>query len=224
MAEARASRFRVDEKIGEVSSLVLRPRGAKAVYVLAHGAGADMHHPFMEDIAQALAARQVATFRFQFPYTEAGRRAPDRQPKLVATVAAAVAAARRLRLPLFSGGKSMGGRMSSLAVAEGAVDGVEGLVFLGFPLHRPGGPDDARGQHLLKVRAPMLFLQGERDKLADLGHLRPLCKRLGRRVKLHVIPQGDHSFKVPKRTGKTPEDIIAELADVTSDWIDARLA
>jgi hypothetical protein len=182
-----------------------------------------MQHAFMESFSEAAAARGVATFRFQFPYMEHGKGRPDRHAVLLATVRAAVREAKKLKLPMFAGGKSMGGRMTSMADAEDALPGVQGLVFLGFPLHRPGDASAERGEHLKKSKLPMLFLQGERDKLADLRLLRPLCKKLGRRASLHVIEQGDHSFKVPKRTGMSTEDVMSRLADTTVNWIDRHL-
>lgn len=223
MAKPRVSSFRVDERIGEVSSLTLRPRGSRAVFVLAHGAGAGMQHAFMEAFSEAMGQRGIATFRYQFPYMEHQKRRPDRHPVLLATVRAAIRQAKKLRLPMFAGGKSMGGRMTSMADAEEPLPEVGGLIFLGFPLHRPGGPSAERGEHLKASERPMLFLQGERDELADLSLLRPLCKKLGRRATLHVIEQGDHSFSVPKRTGLSPEDVMDDLADTTAAWIDRRL-
>jgi predicted alpha/beta-hydrolase family hydrolase len=222
MATATLRRFVVDDAIGAVSSLVLRPRGARAVLVVAHGAGAGMTHPFLEDLCQALARQRVATFRFQFPYTEAGRRAPDRAPRLKATVAAALVEARRATrsLPVYAGGKSMGGRMSSMLLAERGDLDAAGLVFFGFPLHAPGKPGSERAAHLSDVGVPMLFLQGTRDRLADLGRLRPVIRELGERATLHVIEGGDHSFVVPKRSGRSRDDVLEELAATTAAWIE----
>ncbi|MDJ0848715.1 MAG: alpha/beta hydrolase [Myxococcota bacterium] len=220
MAADAELRFLASEKTGEVSALLRRPRGARWLYVLAHGAGADMRHRFMEDVSEGLAGRGVATFRFQFPYTEKGRRGPDRRDVLVATVRGAVAAAAKEAggLPLLAGGKSMGGRMTSLAAAEAALPGVKGLVFLGFPLHAPGKPSTGRGDHLAEVDVPMLFLQGTRDKLADLELLRPVCRELGRRATLHEVEGGDHSFHVLKRSGRNDAEVREELLDAIDAW------
>ncbi len=187
-------RFVATEKAGEVSALLARPEGAPCLFVLGHGAGAGMRHAFMEAIAARLAARGIATFRYQFPYMERGRGGPDPQPVLLSTVRAAVLAAARAApdLPLLAGGKSMGGRMTSMTAAESELDGVRGLVFFGFPLHAAGRPSAGRADHLENVRVPMLFLQGTRDKLAELDLLRPVCARLGGRASLHVVEGGDH--------------------------------
>ncbi len=214
---AKRVEFKVDGH-GKVSGILLKPRGATACYVLAHGAGAGMTHPFMEAIAVELAARGVATFRYQFPYMEKKSRRPD-PPKIAeACVRAAVAEAARLApdLPLIAGGKSFGGRMTSQAHATAPLPGVRGLVFLGFPLHPAGKPSDARAEHLSRVRVPMLFLQGTRDKLAELSLLRPRCRHFG--AKLHEIGEADHSFHVPARTGRKDADVLAELAETIVGW------
>jgi len=217
-------KFRVSEKAGEVSALLLRPDGARCVLVLAHGAGAGMQHKWMEEIAQKLAGRGVATLRYQFPYMEKGNKAPDAEGKLTETVRAAVAAAKQCAgdLPLFAGGKSMGGRMTSLAAAKEALDGVRGLVFFGFPLHAAGKPSAARGEHLVNVAVPMLFLQGSRDTLADLKLLKPLCRRLGKRAELFVIDGGDHSFHVLKSSGRSDDEVLDEAARKAAAWTEGR--
>lgn len=204
----------------EVSALLLVPPRARLLYVLAHGAGAGMRHAFLEGMAAALAARRIATLRYQFPYTEAGSRRPDPPARLEETVRAAVALAARAcpGLPLVAGGKSMGGRMTSQAQAKEPLLGVRGLVFLGFPLHPAGAPASGRGAHLASVRVPMLFLQGERDKLAGLALLRPLLAGLGERAALEVLAEGDHSFAVPKRTGLGPAQVLDRLADEVERW------
>jgi len=206
---------------GRVSGLLLRPADATCLLVFGHGAGAGMRHRFMEDAAACLANRGVATLRYQFPYMESGRRAPDRPARLVATVRAAVEAAPRLAggLPLLAGGKSMGGRMTSLAAAEAALPGVRGLVLFGFPLHGIGKPPSAdRGAHLADVGLPMLFLQGTRDKLADLELLRPLLEGLDPAPHLHVVDGADHGFHVLKRSGRTDADVVEQLAAATAEW------
>lgn len=204
---------------GKISGLLLKPRGATACCVLAHGAGAGMTHPFMEAIALALAARGMATLCYQFPYMEKKSRRPDAPAVAQAAVRAAVNEAARQApgLALIAAGKSFGGRMTSQAQATAPLPGVRGLAFLGFPLHPAGKPSDARGEHLAAVRVPMLFLQGTRDKLAELSLLRPLCMRL-RRATLHEIEDADHSFHVPARTGSKDAEAIAELADVLVKW------
>jgi len=199
-----------------------RPTKARWHLVLAHGAGAGMNHPFMEKLAGELAGAGVATFRYQFPYLEGGRRLPDAPAVLMATVVAAVRAAAKTApdLPLLAGGKSMGGRMTSQAAAQRPLDGVRGLVFFGFPLHPPNRPATKRADHLVKVTMPMLFLQGTRDNLADLRLLRPICAKLGSRATLHVIETADHSFHVLKRSGKSDTEVKQELAETVVSWAD----
>jgi len=209
-------------RAGQVSALLDRPDGARRLLVLGHGAGADMRHASMQDTVRALTQQGFATLRYQFPYTERGSRRPDPQPTLLATVRAAVARGRELAgaLPLFAGGKSMGGRMTSLATADGGLEGVRGLVFFGFPLYPAGAPATTRADHLAQVSLPMLFLQGSKDKLAGLELLRPVLERLGARVTLHVVEGADHSFVVPKSSGRTRSDVFDELARVAHAWAD----
>jgi len=214
----------VGDRVGRVSGLLTRPDDARVLYVLAHGAGAGMRHRFMEAIASALAARGVASLRYQFPYSEAGARRPDPPAVLEATVRAAVAAAAQAApdLPLIAGGKSMGGRMTSGAAARGPLAGVSGLVFLGFPLHRPKQPSEDRAEHLSQVTRPMLFLQGTRDDLADLGLITGVCARLGALATLHVVEGANHGFDVLKRSGRTDAEVLEELADSVVSWCRAR--
>jgi predicted alpha/beta-hydrolase family hydrolase len=214
----------VGDRIGRVSGLLTRPDDARVLYVLAHGAGAGMRHRFMDAIAAALAERRVASLRYQFPYTEAAGRRPDPPAVLEATVRAAVAAAADVApgLPLIAGGKSMGGRMTSGAAARGPLPGVAGLVFLGFPLHRPKQPSEGRAEHLSQVTLPMLFLQGTRDDLADLGLITGVCARLGALATLHVDDGANHGFEVLKRSGRTDADVLVELADTVVAWCRAR--
>jgi predicted alpha/beta-hydrolase family hydrolase len=220
MTDSAELRFAAGERAGEVSGLLLRPDGARLLYVLAHGAGAGMRHPFLESISQRLAERSIATLRYQFPYMEQRARRPDPPAVAAATVRAAVMEAARVApgLPLVAGGKSFGGRMTSTAQAEAPLPGVRGLVFLGFPLHPPGRPGDSRAEHLAQVRIPMLFLQGDRDDFADLKLLKPVVKRLGDRATLHHVEGGDHSFHVLKRSGRTDTDVMGELVGSIADW------
>jgi predicted alpha/beta-hydrolase family hydrolase len=209
-----------------VSGLLQAPRGALACYVIAHGAGAGMAHSFMATVAKELAERGIATLRYQFPYMEQGSKRPD-PPKLAqATVRAAVVEASRLlpELPLCAGGKSFGGRMTSQAQAVTPLPGVRGLVFLGFPLHPAGRPSDERAKHLFAVQIPMLLLQGTRDELADLQLLQPLVVSLGARASLKVFADADHSFHAPARTGRKDAEVMAEMLDVLSGWIDTAIA
>ena len=203
-----------------VSALVLAPPSARACYVLAHGAGAGMKHPFMSAIADGLATRGIATLRYQFPYMERGSKRPDAPPLAHATVRAAVAEAARQfpSLALVAGGKSFGGRMTSQAQASAPLPGVRGLALLGFPLHPAKQPSIARAAHLAKVDVPMLFLQGTRDELADLALLRPLVDGLGERAALHTLEHADHSFHVPARSGRKDADVLAQLLDVLATW------
>jgi uncharacterized protein len=222
MGAVEQLRFAV-EGGGDVSALLLRPAKARRLLVLAHGAGAGMSHPFMEKLAEELAAVGVATLRYQFPYMEARRRVPDAPAVLTATIVAAVRAVAEAApgLPLLAGGKSMGGRMTSQAAAQGSLDGVRGLVFFGFPLHPPNQPGTKRAEHLAKVAMPMLFLQGTRDTLADLNLLRPVCRELGSRATLLVIETADHSFHVLKKSGRSDLEVLRELAGKTASWADA---
>lgn len=212
--------FDISDSVGSVSALSIVPDGAHALYVFGHGAGAGMTHAFMEAAAEQLAARGVATFRYNFPYKEAGRKAPNRAPILIETVRAAVRAAAEAfpGLPLFAGGKSMGGRMTSTAASSETLPGVRGLAFFGFPLHAPGKESDERGRHLSDVRLPMLFLQGTRDRLAKLDLLEPLLAEVEPRPTLHIVDDADHGFHVPKRAGRTDAEVIEELCGVVSGW------
>jgi uncharacterized protein len=178
-----------------------------------------MRHRFMHEMSACLAATGIATLRYQFPYMEAGSRRPDARPVLLATVRAAVDAARAAApdLPLLAGGKSMGGRMTSLAAAEAPLPGVHGLVFFGFPLHPAGRPSTERGAHLARVDLAMLFLQGERDKLAELDLLRPICAGLGGAT-LHVVPTADHGLHVLRSSGQSDADVLAHLAHTVAKW------
>jgi predicted alpha/beta-hydrolase family hydrolase len=218
--KARELDFEVSERIGSVTALLVRPVKARALLVYAHGAGAGMRHAFMETSCEKLAARGIATLRYQFPYTEQGKRAPNPPAVLTATVAAAVRNGSKLArgLPLFAGGKSMGGRMTSLAASEGKLLDLRGIVFFGFPLHAAGKPSADRGAHLADVECPTLFLQGTRDKLAELELLQPLCRDLGARATLHIIEDGDHSFHVPKRSGRGDNEVLEEIADTIASW------
>ena len=206
---------------GRVSALLDAPQQARACYVFAHGAGAGMTHPFMAAVASGLAERGIAALRYQFPYMEQGSKRPDTPKVAHAAVRAAVLEAARLLpgLPLFAGGKSFGGRMTSQAQAASPLPGVRGLVFLGFPLHPPGQPGDERAKHLFDVEIPMLFLQGTRDEFAQLNLLEPLCKRLGPRATLKLFPDADHSFHVPARSGRKDVDVRNDLLDTMADWI-----
>ena len=226
-ATATELTFPVSDRIGRVSALLVLPPppGARLVYVLAHGAGAGMRHPFLESVAQALAELAIATLRYQFPYMEARARRPDPPAVAELAVRAAVAEAARAApgLPLLAGGKSFGGRMTSSAQAKEPLPGVRGLVFLGFPLHPPGRPGDQRAEHLTQVQIPMLFLQGTRDEFADLKLLRPVIERLGTRATLHLVDGADHSFHVLKRSGRTDGEVLRELIRAIGDWAE-RLA
>jgi predicted alpha/beta-hydrolase family hydrolase len=213
-----------EHRFGVHTGLLWLPDDATSLLVLAHGAGAGMRHAFLEAIAGALARCRVATLRFEFPYAAAGARRPDPKPVLVETVCAAAAEATRLagELPLFAGGKSMGGRMTSHAAAETALAAVRGLVFFGFPLHPAGRPGTTRADHLAGVRQPMLFLQGTRDTLADLALLTPVCERLGPRARLHRVEGADHGFHVLKRSGRSDADVIEELATEVERFAEAQ--
>jgi predicted alpha/beta-hydrolase family hydrolase len=209
-----------------VSGLLCVPAAARALYVFAHGAGAGMAHPFMAAVATELGDRGIATLRYQFPYMEARARRPDPPKVAHAAVRAAVAAARSRvpELALFAGGKSFGGRMTSQAQAEAPLDGVRGLVFVGFPLHPPGRPSQDRAEHLSRIAVPMLFLQGTRDEFAALDQLQPVCRALGKAATLKLFDDADHSFHVPARTGRKDAEVRGEMLDALAAWIDATLA
>jgi predicted alpha/beta-hydrolase family hydrolase len=208
-----------------VSALIDQPDAPRAGYVLAHGAGAGMAHPFMARIAAGLAERQIATLRYQFPYMERGSRRPD-SPKLAhAAVRAAVAEAERRwpRLPLLAGGKSFGGRMTSQTQASAPLPGVIGLMFLGFPLHPAGKPSIERAQHLAAVKVPMLFMQGTRDEMADVTLIESTAGALGTNTTLHWVRDGDHSFRVRAASGRSDAQVFDEVLDALRDWIEALL-
>lgn len=203
-----------------VSGLLLTPAKPVACYVLAHGAGAGMTHPFMTAVADGLHGRQMATLRYQFPFMQHGSKRPDRPLLAHAAVRAAVATASRLApsLPLIAGGKSFGARMTSLAQAQMALPGVRGLAFLGYPLHPAGKPSDDRAAHLSEVRIPMLFLQGTRDALADSRVLATVLQRLAPIATSHLIEQADHSFHVPARSGTTDRQVLDDVLDTLATW------
>ncbi len=213
-------RFKATSRTGETSAHLVRPEAAKWLFVLGHGAGAGINHPFMEAIAASLADHRIATFRYNFPYIERGRKRPDPTAVLTATVRSAVAAAANEApdLPVLAGGKSMGGRMTSLAASKTPLAEVAGLVFLGFPLHPIGKPETDRAEHLKRVAAPMLLLQGTRDRLADLGLIHEVCTPLGALATLHVVDGADHGFHVLQRSGRTDDEVLDELAQAVANW------
>jgi uncharacterized protein len=210
------------DRIGTVSAILTQPANARACYVLAHGAGADMRHAFMEKVAEGLANRGIATFRFNFPYMEKKLGRPDQPAVAHAAIRAAVAEAARLcpGVTLVAGGKSFGGRMTSQAQSKAALPDVKGLAFLGFPLHADKKPSTERAEHLAGIAIPMLFLQGTRDGLADLGLLKPVIDALGPKATLHEVEGGDHSFAVLKKSGRTNDEALTEVLDALAAWID----
>jgi predicted alpha/beta-hydrolase family hydrolase len=213
-------------KEGSVSGLVLKPRSPRALYVFAHGAGAGMTHRSMVSIAEGLYERDIATLRYQFLYMEKKSGRPDAPRLAQAVVRAAVAEARALmpKLPLFAGGKSFGGRMTSGAQAAEPLAGVKGLVFLGFPLHPAGKPGRERAEHLAQVHIPMLFLSGTRDALAELDLLEPVVKSLGMRATLKLFGHADHSFHVPAKSGRKDAEVLSEILDDFATWVDKVIA
>jgi uncharacterized protein len=218
--EATDFRVQVNEAIGEVAAFLLRPPDAWLLYVLAHGAGAGMRHEMLERVAASLAAQGVATFRYQFPYMEAGRGRPDPPAVLETTVRAAVTKASEIvpELPVVAGGKSLGGRMTSSAASTRPLDRVRGLVFLGFPLHPPGQPGIGRAAHLQAVDIPMLFLQGTRDGFARLELITDVTNHLKPRSTLYLVEGADHSFGVPRKSNRTQQQVLEELARVVRQW------
>ena len=217
---AKPRTIRLPDKTS-VSALWSKPAGAKACLVLAHGAGAGMTHKAMEAAADGLAERGIAVLRFNFPYMERGSKRPDSPAVAHAAIRAAVAEAGKLApdLPLFAGGRSFGGRMTSQAQAGEPLPGVRGLVFFAFPLHPAGKPGVERAEHLSMVKLPMLFLQGSRDALAELDLLRPVVRKLGARAKLVLLKEADHSFHVPAKTERKDADILAEMLDAARGWM-----
>ncbi|ABD89037.1 alpha/beta hydrolase family protein [Rhodopseudomonas palustris] len=207
-----------------LSALLLKPAKARACYVFAHGAGAGMSHIFMEQVATGLYARGIATLRYQFPFMEKGSKRPDSPAVAQTAVRAAVAeAARRCRgCPLIAGGKSFGGRMTSQAQALLPLEAVQGLAFLGFPLHPSGKPSVTRAEHLAEIEIPMLFIQGTRDKLAEPGLLGPVVQGLASIATLHWIEQADHGFHVPARFGRSDGEVMTELLDGFANWLESR--
>ena len=222
MASEQLVKITVDDA-RHVSGLLQVPEQARACFVLAHGAGAGMRHPFLAAVAAELAEQGIATLRYQFPYMERRSRRPDSPDTCHATVRAAVteAAALTPAVPLFAGGKSFGGRMTSQAQANDPLPAVRGLVFLGFPLHPPGQPSESRAQHLVGVQVPMLFLQGTRDDFAKLDLIEPVVARLGDRAELKLFRDADHSFHVPARSGRTDAEVRGDLTRTLATWIDA---
>jgi predicted alpha/beta-hydrolase family hydrolase len=215
--------FSVDDGL-RISARLELPAGARACYVLAHGAGAGMEHPFMRAMAAGLAARGIATLRYQFPYMERRARRPDPPALCHATIRAAVAeGTRRTSLPLIAGGRSFGGRMTSQAQAQEPLPGVRGLAFLGFPLHPAGRPSDERAEHLARVQIPLLFLQGTRDALAERVLLEALLARLGARASVSWLDDADHSFHVPARSGRNDAQVQETLLDSLSGWLERLL-
>jgi uncharacterized protein len=217
--DARESKFLATPEKGEVSALLVRPEDATHLLVLGHGASTDMRHATLRAIAERLAEVGIATFRYNFPYSENGK-GRDPQAVCTATVRSAVAAARESApgLPLLAGGHSFGGRMTSTAASESPIEGVVGLVFFSFPLHQPGKPETKRAEHLTGVHVPMLFLSGTRDELAQMELLRPVCEKLGGLATLHALDTADHGYKVLKKSRKSGEDVFVEMARVVRDW------
>ena len=219
-----ADRSKIAVGADTVSILWEAPPDALACLVLAHGAGAGMSHRAMAATAHGLAERRIATLRYQFPYMEKGGKRVDPPPVAHAAVRAAVAEARALAgsLPLFAGGRSFGGRMTSQAQALAPLADVRGLVFFAFPLHTAGKPSTERAEHLAAITIPMLFLQGSKDTLAELDLLRPVVARLGERARLHIAEAADHSFHAPAKSGRRDPEVLAEILDVAAAWMAAR--
>lgn len=206
---------------GAISGLLQKPAGTRACYVFAHGAGAGMNHAFMGAIAQGLAERGIASLRFNFPFMEQGSKRPDSPAIAHAAIRAAVAEAARHMpdVPLFAGGKSYGGRMSTQAQAAEPLPGVDGIVLVGFPLHPAGKPSTERAEHLAGVKLPMLFLQGTRDALADLDLITQTTASLGKKATLHIVEGADHAFHVLVRSGRTDAQVREELLDTMAAWM-----
>jgi uncharacterized protein len=218
--ESKELKFLATPEKGEVSALLMRPEKAKHLLVLGHGASSNMRTPMMQAIAEALADQQIATFRYNFPYSEKGG-GRNSQATCVETIRSAVRAAKKAApdLPILAGGHSFSGRMTSTAASESPIESVKGLVFFSFPLHPAGEPASKRADHLSDVKIPMLFLSGTRDALAGLDLLQPVVKKLGDLATLHLLDTADHSFKILKRTRQSSEDVFAEMARVVRGWL-----
>lgn len=215
-------KFLATPERGEVSALLMRPAGATHLLVLAHGASSNMRNKMLGSIADALADVGIASFRYNFPYSENGR-GRDPNPVCAATARSACAAARAAApdLTLLAGGHSFGGRMTSTAESVEHIDGLAALVFFSFPLHPPGKPGTERAEHLFEIKIPLLFLTGTRDEFATGDLLPQVVKRLGKRATLHLVDTADHGFKVLKRSRESTEDVFAELARVAREWADS---
>ncbi|MCI0448308.1 MAG: dienelactone hydrolase family protein [Chlorobi bacterium] len=222
----KSLRIKVSKSIGDVSALFYLPSKAEQALVFAHGAGAGMKNKFMEQAALMLTEQGIATLRFNFPYMEKGKKVPDPKPVCFAAISTAVDKASALcpKLPLFAGGKSFGGRMTSTVASEGMIENMKGIIFFGFPLHAPGKPSNERAEHLYKVNIPMLFLQGTRDSLASLDLLKPVIKKLGKKAELFIIEGADHSFHVPKDNKITDSEVIELICKEIKRWMEALIS
>lgn len=214
-------KFLATQDKGEVSAILQRPDDATHLLVLGHGASTNMRHATLQSIADAMALQNIATFRYNFPYSENGT-ARNSTATCVETIRNAVKAAQTAApdLPLLAGGHSFGGRMTSTAQSEESLENVKAIVFFSFPLHLPGRPATTRAEHLGKIEIPMLFLSGTRDELATLDLLEPVVKGLGDTATLHLIDTANHSYKVLKKTRTSTEDVFTEMARVTREWVD----
>ncbi len=219
MVDQNELKFLATPEKGEVSALMMRPEGATHILVFGHGASTNMRHRTLQTIAENLATQKIATFRYNFPYSEKGS-GRDSPKTCVATVRSAVAAAHEAApdLKILAGGHSFGGRMTTTAASEAPIENVVGLVLSSFPLHPPGAPDTKRAEHLSSVTVPMLFLSGTRDPLAELDLLQPVVKKLGKLATLHLLDTADHSYKILKKTRQSDEDVFAEMARVVGEW------
>ena len=214
-------RFLATPEKGEVSALLLRPDNATHLLVLGHGASSNMSSPLLATIAESLAVQGIATFRYNFPYSEKGG-GRNSQAICTETIRSAVKTASEVcsGLQILAGGHSFSGRMTSMAQSEEPIEGVKGLIFFSFPLHPAGEPATKRAEHLATIDVPMLFLSGTRDALAELNLLERMVKNLGNRATLHLLETADHSFKILKRTRVSTEDVFVEIARVSREWVD----
>ncbi|MDQ3022020.1 MAG: dienelactone hydrolase family protein [Bacteroidota bacterium] len=219
----KSLRINISKSIGDVSALLYSQGNTEYLLVFAHGAGAGMNNKFMEQVSLSLAEKGIATLRFNFPYMEKGKKMPDTKPVCIAAISSALEKASKLfpKIPVFAGGKSFGGRMTSTAASEGVLTNIKGIVFFGFPLHAPGKPSNERAEHLYKVNIPMLFLQGTRDALASLELLKPVCKKIGKKAELFIIEGADHSFHVPKEFNMKESDVIEMICKEVKRFMDS---
>lgn len=215
----------LNDKLGKITYEISESADAIATLIIAHGAGAGMHHPFMVSLADTLSEVGINAIRFNFPYMEKGRKAPGSPKDAIAAWEHMITEASNVLpgLPIFMSGKSYGGRMGSHLLAEQSDTNAAGIIYFGFPLHAPGRDSKDRAAHLPEIKQSQLFIQGTKDKLANFEMITEVTNELPK-AELVEIAHGDHSFNTPKSTGITKEEMIKHLAQISADWIDKELS